>query len=892
MSIKIKLPKQTNVLDLPDDYATLENVDPNGFFVFRFKYMLNPSHVSFLTKKNSNSVLIQLLDNVEKKTSVNMFTNSTSFDELYNNILTQSSRQKNYLANRENIIFWHNSDYTKKIPNSQTQNISRQNGKSLQVISPKQPTADRPSPVMFTRRTVSTRLVANLINANSNMPKFEINTAINNTNILKGLPAVKIGSKAIEKARKDILLKSNIDPAVLLGLRTNSIVTSKRSLAGLSVNKKPITKINKSVQKTIKNSGIQNLFNNKEKSLLKTKALNQNISSKYLKKVSDAISSPTNKLNIKKNLLLKSLGTIDEKSLPTISDVGTDEYISVPVLQTTHFVEIEEIVKIPISLLGYRNFKIRFELRSKAGVLVQREERVVDHEKHVNNLLIPALAPDIVLSSTSRPGKILIELTQNDDHASKILLYRRIIPTDEPIVDAAYSLIRTISLEKHQQPVRIEERLASVNPVIYRAVCANDQGVLGGEFASLVSNQERGKLGAKRSYLLRPSFVSLTHRNLFNKIELIVENIPVEPIAIQFFKRQLSLNEKVFSPITEVMLLTHGNEDTVTVYDDQVKDGRIYEYHARLIYEDGSVVVANNNLILQYEKLETNVLELKITPPATRINNGILDINFTIEKEINLSNMDYIKQLIVEQDLYDHYETDLTDNKEKLQNLFFVRVIRTNITTGEAEDFGIIKSNQFSDAAFSTVKNVKPLKQGSKYRYAIYAHSRTVESLISTIDTIKTNKNRTTYTYKASKFRHPVTLKEGNLVSEGSLTRNHAKTEFTFGDIVDIKYVDVDLGEVKTKITKVVASKLTENSNLIQWTINGNADAIDHFIIVMNLSGNKTVVGKCHNIANSSHFQFVDLLTNDETGGISYGVMPVYFDYSNGSEFLSNQIVI
>ena len=524
--------------------------------------------------------------------------------------------------------------------------------------------------------------------------------------------------------------------------------------------------------------------------------------------------------------------------------------------------------------------------------MIQKEERIVEHEKNFYDKTIPVLPPDIVMSSVCKPGNFSLELTQNDEHATKIYLYRRVLPLDEAITNSKYTLVKTINLNKHNKPAIIKDNFCSINPIIYRAICANENGVLCGDFASLVVNQERKKISQKQSLLRRPNFVCLTHKIVNNKIELTTSNVPVDCDAIQLFRRQLSLNEKTFQPISKVIFLKNGYEDNLTIYDQNIKSGRIYEYVAKLFYEDGHIVVANNNLIVEFEKLENNIINLRIGPPSVRNNNSSLDVNFNINKEVILTKMDLIKELLIQQGTYEQYKDDIKNNKSSLQNLFFTKIVRTNLVTGEEEDFGIVYKNLFSDVEFAKIKNVKPLQYGVQYRYTIYAYMRDPNTLITTIEETKTNKNLTTFTYKPSKFKHPLTLKLGSIVSDESVKRNHSKSQFSLGNLVDIQYVEIDLRNYIPNISRVVCYKLNSNSNIIKWSINGNSDLIDHFIITLDMLGNKTIVGKCHNITSTSDFQFVDILNNNEAGSMRYGITPVFYDYSNGAQNYSNEIVI
>ena len=140
MSVKIKIPKYTNVIILPEDCSILEDVTPDGIFIYKFIYYVDLTQNVFIDKRISPSyVQIDLLKNLVSKSSVNMF-NNTDKTKLSINVLTQTSRQKDYIVNKEQeqILFSLKSDFTKKIPNDKikdlTSKIMNKNGSFRQRI--------------------------------------------------------------------------------------------------------------------------------------------------------------------------------------------------------------------------------------------------------------------------------------------------------------------------------------------------------------------------------------------------------------------------------------------------------------------------------------------------------------------------------------------------------------------------------------------------------------------------------------------------------------------------------------------------------------------------------------------------------------------------------------
>jgi hypothetical protein len=256
------------------------------------------------------------------------------------------------------------------------------------------------------------------------------------------------------------------------------------------------------------------------------------------------------------------------------------------------------------------------------------------------------------------------------------------------------------------------------------------------------------------------------------------------------------------------------------------------------------------------------------------------------------------------------FQDDITNNREKLQNLIAYQVRRTDITVGEVSEMGVFVGSSFSDRTVGKIAGVTPLVQGHVYEYTVSTHFRSAQSLIPTYTTTVTNATNPdrTYSYSPSKWQHPVTLTEGNIVGTTSLQRNHSNSNFTFGAVGDILHLRIELVQPSTSIHDVRVGTLSKNKTLIQWKMEGSIKKIDHFIVTREEMGMKTVVGKTHATTESS-LQFVDTApttararanptrnravgTATETEvAVTYHITPVYFDYTHGASIKSQQIV-
>ena len=354
----------------------------------------------------------------------------------------------------------------------------------------------------------------------------------------------------------------------------------------------------------------------------------------------------------------------------------------------------------------------------------------------------------------------------------------------------------------------------------------------------------------------------------------------------------LYVNQKYFSTVGNIILKEGDSNSSLEVEDKLVSKGRIYEYNTILVFPNGNEEIASNILLVEFNPSTANVLELSINEPKVLKSGDKIDVAFTITKNVIQKNGDLIKTFLLEQGLSDQYQDQLLANREFLQDLFAIKITRTNLATGELEDFGIIDSLEFSDQKFGGVKSVSPLQPGFVYSYNATAYARETETLFKTLSRTVNVRTNVDFSFVPSKWRHPLVLSDGTITTENSRKRNHAKSTFTFGTVVDSKEVVVSLAEVIPSIYEGKASTFGKNKNFIQWKVQGNVNKIDHFIVILDILGIRTVVGKSHNITNSNYFQFVDELTNKECGELTYFIVPVYFDYSRGPELQTNSVII
>lgn len=614
------------------------------------------------------------------------------------------------------------------------------------------------------------------------------------------------------------------------------------------------------------------------------------------KKVADGVvSSPAQSLkkyNLTESQKISFFGNLINDINPnSVLQLNSLDHVNVLVDSPRTTIDIIETVDIPIGLLQLDTFFFILQLIDKNGIEIQSINISVPHSKNISNLEIPVHPPKLVVLQTGIPGKNIIQVKQVDKNATGVALYRKEIKTGIPITDSSYTFIGDISITSDQDFQRIEDFVNNYNTVIYRAIPFNSSRMMSSEFDTA------GVQGIKRrkseKYDKRQNFVSIVGEIVNGAISLEIRDIPPGVCLVSLLRRNLTIREKNFSVIVKPFLITNEEYGApLFATDNNVQENRIYEYQVELLYPDGNKDIGANNLIIKYEPITANIVETTVSKPNV-IQSGVdLDVQFELNSSLTSTDLDYIQKTLKNQGLLDYYQDGILSEKEKLQSIIAYGIKRANLTTGELEDFGIVADTNFSDKKYGPVKSVKPLQAGNEYRYFITTYFRKTETTLENVErTVQVSQN-IFYTFKPSKWLHPLTLKNGNITTEASRKKNHSQTAFSFGAVGSIATVNVSLADVLPSVVEASAQKFGKNSNIIRWRVQGQVTKIDHFIIILEMIGMRTVVGKCHNISESNYFQFIDVLENGEKGKLTYYIVPVFYDFVRGTEVSTNEVIV
>jgi len=680
--------------------------------------------------------------------------------------------------------------------------------------------------------SIKPQQVSGLTNSNTKMPVLEINTnpILSNTIIANSLG---LKQKAIS-----LLFQKKVDPASFVGGKSNTIIPAKNSFFGT---------IAKNVTRTF---------------------------SEY-------------------NILTDSLLTTTRRE--SSSGLGDSEIQNVPVEESTTSIIVQEDFTIPVSYIDAGEFYFVFRIKNNKGLILQTVSGLVNHSKQVSTWKIPNEPPVIVAPQKAIQGEITLNLKQVDPNGTAIKVYKKVFSSHEAMQNASYSLVGQVNCTPKNGFVYMKDEVNSITPVIYRAVSVNSNGTVGSEFSSVVVEADRGQVATTHAINIVPNFVSISSTVAPEKIVLQVNNFPADAISFELLRKNLSLKESSYTRIGTPILLDSIDSSAIVIQDISLQRNHIFEYVVKLLYRTGTSVLSSVPHVVKFAPITNNIITLELGPAdIARSGGNELNVTFSINKKIIQNSADQVKNFLTKQGFLGEFQEDIVDNREKLGNLFAIGIKRQNLTTGEIEDYGILDNDEeFSDVVAGAYNGVSSLKEGNEYKYMATAYARNIESVLPTL--VRTNEDNINlpYTYKPSEWTHPITAEDGSLITTNSLKRNHAARTFTFGTVADYQEKTVSLAAVLPALFDGKAKYLNgRNSVLVQWKIQGDANLIDHFIIILDILGMKTIVGKTHNISTTNYFQFIDSLDNKESGGLTYFIVPVYFDYTRGVELKTNQVIV
>jgi len=580
-------------------------------------------------------------------------------------------------------------------------------------------------------------------------------------------------------------------------------------------------------------------------------------------------------------------------NIPTTTDDVTDSDL-VQVIQpvTSDMVEVIAQVTVPAQALqqvgaATTQLYVVFNLiDGQTNLPIDTVTKVLDVPQHVRLFNTPKAPPQVGFAPSGLQGRINLEIKQVDPGATGVYVYKKSFWVASPETDE-YTLVGSYPLSARDQSLLIQLDLPQASPVLYRVVSVGLQSIMGFEFTNVAVRPAR--YSPVRS-------VSLTALQVDTGAQLEVRHIPTNVVAVQFLRWNMTTHQAAASPTTvgtDVGFVDDSvrQADLLTTIDSTVAPGNIYRYVARLIYVDG--------MTKDYGDATVDFLQPAPGQVDTRISDLVVshddvpNVTFSIATSTIDSDIDVAVQMLAKQGLTDYFKGDIAAQRDQLQNLIAHNVQRVDLTSGQREDFGILTSGQFDDASLRSRQAVAVLRYGHRYRYEVYPLLRAPETLFDSF--VKTSTDVVTkkpYTYSPAKFLHPFTLSRGVIVSTSGARLRHAKDPMSYGVIGSVVSTEVSLDGDSAKVVDQAAAAFDRYTNVLTWNVLGDVSQVDHFVIMRQVHGMRTVLGKAHSAFANGSCQYVHALSAQDAGALQYVIVPIYGDYKVGPEAITNTLIV
>lgn len=841
--MRINIARQSGILSLPDEPGTLEEITKDGKFRYLVRYRVDLARA---IRANATVVKIHVSNNPPDNRDVPGFTRLNG-DQIIQSLLTrQTQRVEINRSFAQSYIATITSDITAMIPNDKAKDLTTSKLKKERT----DPKLAATQPFLFQDRRFDLVRASDLTQRNISQPVLQ-------TPLFQPFLSTTAPAQPPQEHGFNLVMQYGIDPSAVAN-RTSLYADTERVHAGILQRPAGVAR---EVLQGASVGAIQPSF----------------------------------------GLLNTILG--ERRTRPSDqTGLADNDFAHVLVSEPTNSRVIAEDLFLNLSDLGDQ-FYLIFSLQDISGVEVERVSTLVHHSRNVAIFTLPVIPP--FLAVTAGKGYNRLEIKQLDPNGAGVYIYRRVLETHTAITEASYVQITKL-------PVRVQDGTKwyldtnpGMKPVIYRVITYNRAELKSHDFSSAVVNPTQKILGVLANAQQRRLFVSVNLKVIGKTVQVELNDIPTGVLSMRVYRRDLSRHEnleestQIGNTVFMPGLPTQNSRFYLT--DTTPVDGRVYEYSVLLIFKDGTEFWSTSPGSIEFNSVSNNVISTT-SSPIQAVNAGTdLDIQFNLSSVIADGKVDQIRKAMEQQGILGFFQDDITQNREKLQNLIAYQVSRTDITTGEHSNMGVFIGTKFSDRAVGKNLGVAPPQEGHVYEYTINTHFRSAQSLISTFTTTVTSLTNPAldYSFRPSKWQHPVTLNAGNLVSATSLQRNHANSDFTFGTVGDILHLRLDLSAVVPSIHDPNVKTLGSGKVLVQWTLKGLNKKIDHFIVTKEEMGMKTVVGKTHALADSN-LQFIDTpcpstktranptqsripdSTTLDTA-VVYHITPVFFDYTHGA---------
>lgn len=544
----------------------------------------------------------------------------------------------------------------------------------------------------------------------------------------------------------------------------------------------------------------------------------------------------------------------------------------------------DEMVTIntPITIYDFLNIttsiNVSFELLKttftqngiRKTVVLDKVDKTINLSRYIGQLS-DSSPPSVGLSFNDRETSLYVKQSKdkkNFDGSNKTLrIYRKFIDED---LKSTYERLNVSNVDNTSfqefQKYTYAHRLGENS--IYRISFENSS-----EFEDVVFKSPGKKLSSK--LIVIPRLIQTGIR-----VSIINNSLP-EVIAAKLLYRDATTKNKNFSLSNQVATFDSNNSSAITI--NNLTPYHVYEITTKLIFKNGVEVMSNYSSFLEYVPYSGDV-----NPTISQLTVD-KDVQFNIQAALLPDQIGMINGLLSQTN--SSYEVaTLLSRPAEFDKLIAFNVIRYNLDRGHVDNLGIIANGEtFIDSLRSSQVSAQQLIQGDRYKYVIYPLVRNPYDVINENVELRDQETRKMYKINPRKHHHPLTLIKGSVITKRFLDKN-PKDDMLYGSTGTSIEVDVITPKILPKIQNFIVSFLDKKRLILSWSLSGETALVDHFILMKEINGVKSIIGKSHCF--DDNLDFIHELTNHDLGNVRFILNPIYQDYSSGASEASNYILI
>ncbi|HIL98464.1 MAG TPA: hypothetical protein EYG51_21530 [Pseudomonadales bacterium] len=825
--MRFRIKRSGKSLKVRNNFAKIEGIDDDGLFNYSVDYYANVSNALF---KDAITVRLTVYP-IDPRAQSSMLQGVKNSGDLTRNVLSMRSDKSSAIAQlKARAISSVNLDLSRGISNTMAPRLQK-NSRSRPAAMPTQRVlrAVPKSQIRRGRVKVSPHLGVSRQDKNF--------TSQNQSLKLSSLEAV---------------LKDGVDPSSL-GARKFPLITAKDSIQGTFGKK---MKVSRTVGRAEKSPAAKSILNNFQ--------LGGRFPTQELKDPRRDESSTTQTIPFNEEIKWKFYENFI--AVPDPTEFGST---------TLHFV---------------------FELVDKRGVVVDQLVRVADHALLLNSYYTPRDPPLISGAKSHTLGTNILNIKQVDPVAVAVDVYKKVINPSAPQVTAGYSFITTVQTTATSGEIKFRDPTNNSLTTVYRAIPIGPGNRSSSRFSNYVAQAVKvpGRDCLPSKELEHASIFAQTIEGS-NAVLVKVENIPDGPISVYVKARDISIGERSCRIVGKDPGEQLQTAATALVYTDmEVKHKHTYEYSCIMVYPNGREVVSKNPVTHEFQKdFKQEQFKVSNSGPVIGTQDGDVVTTFDLKADFTTQGLNAVADSLKAAGIETKFNEELKENREKYQALLAFEVLREDSVTGEIESFGVVPANtKFVDGPESRGKSgVKKMDPGRSYSYVFNLCARDPGTFFTQTSQEKkdlvTNK---AYKENIFKYKNPFTLASGILPSTqesrglSSVSGLKPQDPILQAKTGLSKSVSISLPASVATVTGLRAVKIDDDENLITWTLKGSKDRVDHFVVLAELEGVKSVLGTVHTQFKSNTFTFFDDELAPMVGTTTYSIVPVFSDYSQGTE--------